>query len=105
MGSSTAAARAAVLGRLWGALSREPIPGITQRRRDGDALTVRLAGGRELTGPAAAAEPFAVAGAGLRVDGYDDPAALVGGLDLGAAGTRLSAELADSVANLARARA
>jgi siderophore synthetase component len=100
-------ARAAVLARLWGAFAREPLPGIRSRARAGDALRVDV--GRELSGPAAAAEPFATPppGFALTLDGhpYADPAELVAALDLGPYTTRLAAELADSVANLALARA
>ncbi|GAA5180831.1 IucA/IucC family siderophore biosynthesis protein [Rugosimonospora acidiphila] len=99
------AARAAVLGRVWGALAREPIPGVVARDGDGATLTVRLAGGRTLSGPSAAAEPFATAPQGLRVDGHDDPTALVAGLGWGPVGDQLAADLADSVTNLAAARA
>ncbi len=101
----TAAARAAILARLWGALAREPIAGVVAREHDGSTLRVRLAGGRALTGPAEAAQPFAVVPAGLRIGGYDDPAALAADLVPGPAGARLAAELADSVTNLARSRA
>ncbi|SDY95559.1 Siderophore synthetase component [Micromonospora pattaloongensis] len=101
-------ARAAVLGRLWGAIAREPIDGVGHRiSRDG-AVTVALADGRGLTGPADAAVPFAPAPAGLAVrwDGqpYDDASALLRALALPRA-ERLAAELANSVANLALARA
>lgn len=97
-------ARAAVLGRLWGALSREPVPGIADRRTAGDGLRLALTDGRVLTGPAAAARPFAPAPPGLTVGGHTDPAALVRSLRLGPPGERLAVELADSVANLALAR-
>jgi siderophore synthetase component len=102
-------ARAAVLARLWGALAREPIPTLTYREvRDG-SLTVRLTDGRRLAGPAADAAPFAAPDAGLavHVDGhrYDDPAELLAALDLPGDSARLAAELANSVANLALARA
>lgn len=88
-------ARAAVLSRLWGALNREPIPGY---RRAGDRVTVP--DGRGLTGPAPI--PFAPVKS-LDLDGirYDDPAALM--VELGQPG--LAGELANSVANLALARA
>jgi staphyloferrin A synthase len=97
-------ARASVLGRLWGALSREPVPGIVGRRTAGGELSLVLADGRVLTGPAAAARPFAPAPTGLTVGGHTDPAALVRALGLGSRGERLAVELADSVANLALAR-
>ncbi|HEU4422592.1 MAG TPA: IucA/IucC family protein [Pilimelia sp.] len=102
-------ARAAVLGRLWGALSREPIPGVTARRSAGGWLTVDLTGGAVLAGDAAAAQPFAAPPAGFTVtlDGrpYDDPADLLRDAGLPGNVTRLAAELANSVANLALARA
>ncbi len=105
MEDGIAAARAAVLGRLWGALAREPLPGVAGRRRTGDTLTVTLDDGRELVGPAAAAQPFGSAPVGLSIGGYADPAALVAALPWGRPGTRFAAEVADSVTNLARARA
>jgi siderophore synthetase component len=102
-------ARAAVLGRLWGALAREPMPGVEHRKTDGDTLVVRLTDGRELRGPARAAQPFAVCPPGLAValgdERYADPAALVAALPLGPHTARLAGEVADSVANLALARA
>lgn len=107
-------ARAAVLGRLWVALCREPIPGVVGRMRRGEEYVVGLADGREVTGPAWAAAPFAVCAPGLvlRVAGraYDDPAALAAAvLSPGGGGgslvARFAAELANSVANVALARA
>jgi staphyloferrin A synthase len=101
-------ARAAVLGRLWGAFAREPIPGITARETSSGRLTVRI-GGHTVTGPATAAEPYAPAPAGLALalDGGErtDPAALLRALDLPGEKTRLAVELDNSVANLALARA
>jgi staphyloferrin A synthase len=103
-----AGARAAVLGRLWGALAREPLPGLVGRRVHHGTLTVRFADGRDVRGPAAAAQPFAHCAAGLAVDlagqCYTDPAALVAALPLGVHTTRLAREVADSVANLTLAR-
>nr|MDT0657668.1 IucA/IucC family protein [Micromonospora sp. DSM 115978] len=114
------AARAAVLARLWGALARESVPGVAGRVERGGRLTLRLADGRRVVGPAAAAAPFAVAAAGLAVsvrggstdtdeqrgyagpDGYGDPAELV--RVCGLAGG-FADEVANSVANLALARA
>jgi hypothetical protein len=113
-------ARAAVLGRLWGALVREPLPGVASRAVDGAELTLVLADGRLLHGPTLAAAPFAVPPAGfavhLRSAGesgpgarHEDPATLVSALRLpgadAAASGRLAAEIANSVANLALARA
>jgi siderophore synthetase component len=75
------------MARLWGAIVREPLPG--------DVRTV--------DGPAAAAEPFAEATAGLTVGGEQHPARLAAALwpDRPA----FAAELDNSVANLALARA
>jgi siderophore synthetase component len=104
-----AGARAAVLGRLWGALAREPLPGVQDRAVHGDTLVVRLTDGRAIRGPAGAAEPFAVCPPGLAVElagrRCTDPAALVAALPLGPYTARLAGEVADSVANLTLARA
>ena len=90
-----AQARAAVLSRLWGALTREPLAGY--RRRHG---RVTVPDGRVLSGPPST--PFApVKSLDLDGTGYDDPAALMS--ELGQPG--LAGELANSVANLALARA
>ena len=90
-------ARAAILGRLWGALTREPIAGLHVERPAGQA---------------AYAELFAVPPQDLVVtlDGrpYDDPGSLLAALALPTptvAAGRLVAELDNSVANLALARA
>jgi siderophore synthetase component len=92
------AARAAVMARLWGALTREPIPGVH-----------RLVGSGTLTGPAAAAEAFAPGQPGLAVtfDGqpYDDPGRLLAALPLPVCAAGLVREVDNSVANLALARA
>jgi siderophore synthetase component len=103
-------ARATVLARLLGALDREPLPGVTRRGRRGDALRVTLADGRDLSAPAAAADPFAAAPAGLTVAlgadaTFDDPAALLRALRLGPHTARLAEEVDNSVANLALALA
>jgi siderophore synthetase component len=102
-------ARAAVLARLWGALTREPIPGIRDVTRKQGDLVVTLADGCQLRGPADLAQPFATArdGCTLALDGtgYDHPATLLHALRLPGHADRLRAELADSVANLALARA
>jgi siderophore synthetase component len=96
-------ARAAVLARLWGAIAREPLPG-RAGAGEGPAgeLAVRF---RHTTarGPATAAEPFAVAGPGLTVGGRDHPAVLAA--DLWPDRAAFAAELDNSVANLALARA
>jgi siderophore synthetase component len=106
------AARAAVLSRLLGALHREPLPGITGRHRGtgGDTERVTFTGGREVRFPTVAAEPFAAAAPGLAANlsperaGHliDDPAALARALW---PDSTLPAELDNSAANLALARA
>ncbi|MEJ3744359.1 IucA/IucC family protein [Actinomycetes bacterium KLBMP 9797] len=107
-------ARAAILARLWGAFAREPLPGITGQHRHGGSLTVTLAGGATLTGPADAAEPYARAPENLAITRVTDPenlaitrvtdpVALLATLP--ADTTALQRELANSVANLALARA
>ncbi len=102
-------AKAAVLARLWGALVREPIAGITGRQRYGEDVMVTLASGQRLMGRAAMAEPFAQAGDDFRVttgEGqFADPAALMRSLTLPGETERLAAELEQSVAFLALARA
>jgi staphyloferrin A synthase len=102
------AARAGVLARLWGALAREPIPGVYRTAGGGAPLTLTLPGGRRLTGSAAAAEPYAPAPPGLTLtfDGraYDDPGRLLAALPLPVPTAGLVAELDNSVANLALAR-
>jgi siderophore synthetase component len=95
-------ARAAVLARLWCALSREPLSGLTERVwRDGE-LTVTVHGQR-LRGPAHAAGPFWLAQAGLAVGGQDNPAALARAI--WPHSPAFAAELDNSVANLALAHA
>ncbi len=112
MPAHVADARATVLAKLWGALAREPIPGLGQRSTRGDVQQIALPEGRTVIGPAAAAQPFAPASAGLgiTVDGvvHDDPATLLTALRLPVPAqvlAGLSAELDNSVANLALARA
>ncbi|HLL64676.1 MAG TPA: IucA/IucC family protein [Micromonosporaceae bacterium] len=106
--SALPAARAAILGRLWGALGREPIAGVSARSSAAGTLTLTLADGRRVVGDAAAAEPFAEPPAGwsVTVDGrpYQRPDRLVAALRLPGA-DRLSRELGNSVANLALGRA
>ncbi len=108
-GAGAAGAEAAVLGRLWGALCREPIPGLGPARADGDRLAIAVRGGRELRGPATAAQPFAVPPDDLSVHLAGTPirraGELVRALDLGPHTERFAAELDDSAANLALARA
>lgn len=105
--AALAGARAAVLARLWGALAREPVPGLTGRRRHGVDLEIGFAGAgaHVVLGPGGAAEPFAVPEDGLTLwcDGraVTEPGELVRSLGWG---ERFAAELDNSVANLALAR-
>ena len=91
-----------MLARLWGALAREPLPGLSGRRVEDGTLTVTFEDGTTVSGPAAMAEPFAVP---------PDDLALSLGSDPGPVARRLfghegfAAELDNSVANLALARA
>ncbi len=107
--ATLATARAAVLARLWGALAREPIAGLGPVEAHAAVLTRKLPDGRMLSGDAATAAPFAIAPAGFSVHidrvAHDDPVGLVRALGLAVPVDRLADELADSVANLARARA
>ncbi|MFF7189804.1 IucA/IucC family protein [Streptomyces sp. NPDC008222] len=104
-------ARATVLGRLWGAFSRESLPGIAERTRDAGALVIHLADGGRLTGPDLAMERFPSVPDDFAVTGPDgpiqEPAELLATLgSLTAPGAaRLAAELDNSIANLALARA
>jgi siderophore synthetase component len=102
-------ARAQILSRLLGALAREPLPGVGARHDDGTTVHVTLDDGRTLHAAAAAATAFADPpedlGADLDGTTFRDPAALLTALRLPGDTARLSAELADSVANLALARA
>lgn len=97
-----------MLARLWGALAREPIPGIHSRHRDGARLTVTLDDGRCVRGDARATEPFVTVSDGFRVEldneVYGEPGALVRAWRP-VNGERLAAELDNSVANLALGRA
>lgn len=99
-------ARASVLTRLWRGLAHEPLPWITGRRRERDALVLRLSDGRVLQGPPA--DPYATSAyvASVRLDGtaYDDPARLTAALGV-PHGDAFAAELAHSVASLALSRA
>jgi siderophore synthetase component len=113
--ATLAGARAAILARLWGAMSREPIVGLRRRRSTTDTLSVWFDTGAVLTGALSAARLFG-SGAGslsltLTAGGItrevDDPGELVRALGpaLGRHAARLAAELDNSVANLALARA
>jgi staphyloferrin A synthase len=101
-------ADAAVLGRLWGALCRERVFDSAPASPGG--LALRLPDGRQLCGDAAAAEAFAVVPGGFAVnldgEAYTEAGALVRALGtLGAHAGRFAAELDNSAANLALARA
>lgn len=100
------AARAAILARLWGALSREPVAGVHGRETRDGRTTLTLTDGRRLRGPADAAAPFAVADAGLTIHlderPHQDPATLLAACGLPGG---YADEVANSVANLALARA
>ncbi|MFD8810995.1 IucA/IucC family protein [Streptomyces sp. NPDC059627] len=103
-------ARATVLGRLWGALAREPLPGVTARRHEADTLVVTVRNGDRLTAPDACAQRFARPPEDFTVSGpagpVRGPAQLLARLGLsGSAVGRLAAELDNSVVNLALARA
>ncbi|MFE6281735.1 IucA/IucC family protein [Streptomyces sp. NPDC057877] len=95
-------ARAAVLSRLWRALTHEPLPWVRRRDRG----TLRLSDGRTLDGPAP--DPYAT-GAYVTVvhlDGvpHDDPERLL--IALGVPhGAAFARELGHSVASLALSRA
>jgi siderophore synthetase component len=108
-GADLATAKAAVLTRLWGGLAREPIPGLGPRERTGATLAVKLPDGRVLRGDADAARTFAPPPSRFTLDldgaAQSDPAALIRALGLPGAAERLAAELDNSVANLALARA
>ncbi|MEX2970613.1 IucA/IucC family siderophore biosynthesis protein [Streptomyces sp. C184] len=103
-------ARATVLGRLWGALAREPLPGVVDRNRDAETLVIRLTAGGQVSGPAAAAERFASIPADFTVQGsngpIEGPTRLLAALGVHTeTASRLAAELDNSIANLALARA
>ena len=112
-----AAADAAILARLWGALAREPLPGIAGREVSQGTLTVRWNDGTRVTGDAALAQPFAAPPAGFAVavttpdapqpSEVREPGVLVRMLAprLGRHAARLAAEVDNSAANLALARA
>ncbi|MFF4269483.1 IucA/IucC family protein [Streptomyces sp. NPDC001536] len=99
-------ARAAVLTRLWRALTHEPLPWLAGRASGREGLTLRLADGRRLHGPRP--DPYATAAyvTEVRLDdlAYDDPARLMTDLAVPHA-TAFAAELGHSVASLALSRA
>ncbi|MFI0217666.1 IucA/IucC family protein [Streptomyces lydicus] len=103
-------ARAAVLGRLWGAFAREPLPGVTGRRREADTLVVSLQHGGPLSAADSCSRRFAQVPEDFTVTGSDgpvsEPTELLAELGLRTpAAQRLAAELDNSVVNLALARA
>ncbi|NUS81671.1 MAG: iron transporter [Streptomyces sp.] len=103
-------ARATVLGRLWGAFAREPLPGVTARQREAEQLIVTLHDGARLAAADACALRFAPVPEDFTVSGphgpVREPAELLAQLGLRtAAAQRLATELDNSVANLALARA
>ncbi|MFJ9680541.1 IucA/IucC family protein [Streptomyces sp. NPDC101194] len=108
--STLPGARATVLGRLWGAFVREPLYGVTGRRRESDTQVVELRRGCSLAAAEASARPFAEVSEDFTVSGPEGPISgptqLLAqlGLRTRAAG-RLAAELENSVVNLALARA
>ncbi|WP_250003705.1 IucA/IucC family protein [Actinoplanes sp. M2I2] len=102
-----AGARASILGRLLGAVDREPLPGLTERHAGAATFAIAGAGPVTVRYPVEAAQPFAIARAGLAAEAGErrsivDPAELVRLLwgDVALAG-----EVDNSVANLALARA
>jgi siderophore synthetase component len=103
-------ARATVLGRLWGAFAREPVPGVAGHRRESDALVVELQRGGSLSAAESSAQRFAEVPEDFTVSGPEGPisgpAELLAQLGLRTpAAERLAAELDNSVVNLALARA
>ncbi|MEU5537598.1 IucA/IucC family protein [Streptomyces sp. NPDC020362] len=103
-------ARATVLGRLWGAFVREPLPGVTGHRRESDTVVVDLRRGGSLSAARPSAQPFAQVPDDFAVSGPEGPisgpAELLAQLGMRTpAAERLAAELDNSVVNLALARA
>ncbi|MFJ9869984.1 IucA/IucC family protein [Streptomyces sp. NPDC101165] len=103
-------ARATVLGRLWGAFAREPVPGVAGHHRESGALVVGLRRGGSLSAAESGARPFAEVPDDFAVSGPEgpisEPARLLAQLGLGTpAAERLATELDNSVVNLALARA
>ncbi|MGW3201567.1 IucA/IucC family protein [Streptomyces sp. NPDC001118] len=103
-------ARATVLGRLWGAFAREPLPGVTARQQAAETIVVTLRHGARLAGAGTCARRFADVPQDFTVAGPDgpirEPGELLAQLVLPApAAQRLAAELDNSVVNLALARA
>ncbi|WP_269859238.1 IucA/IucC family protein [Streptomyces sp. RPT161] len=102
--------RATVLGRLWGALAREPLPGVRGVRAQGETLIVELRHRGRLVGEAACAERFAQVPSDFSVEGpsgpITDPVELLAAMAPNTPRARaLADELGNSVVNLALARA
>jgi hypothetical protein len=99
-------ARAAVLTRLWRALTHEPLPWVEARERGREGVTLRLSDGRRLHGPHP--DPYATSAyvTALDLDGvaYDGPARLLTDLAV-PHGAGFAAELDHSTASLALSRA
>ncbi|CAL9403900.1 hypothetical protein SUDANB105_01510 [Streptomyces sp. enrichment culture] len=99
-------ARAAVLTRLWRALTHEPLPWIERREAAGDGAVLRLRDGRRVHGPAP--DPYATGAyvTAVRLDevAYEDPARLMADLAV-PHGTEFARELGHSVASMALSRA
>ncbi|MFR9796762.1 IucA/IucC family protein [Streptomyces sp. MS06] len=99
-------ARAAVLTRLWRALTHEPLPWVAGRSGGPDGVTLRLADGRRLHGPAP--DPYATGAyvTQIRLDGvrHDRPERLMAGLGV-PQGAGFAAELGHSAASMALSRA
>ncbi|WP_328474084.1 IucA/IucC family siderophore biosynthesis protein [Actinoplanes sp. NBC_00393] len=89
-------AQSAVLTRLYGALEREPLPGIADKSRKAGRTSVAFGNGETVDFPTTAGEPFA------HETETGDPIALTARLW---PASKLVDEIAESVANLALARA
>ena len=102
-------ARADIMARLWGCLSRDPLAGVAMRHREGDTLVLTLADGRRVWGPADVAVPFVPRPPGLAVSvegrSHADPADLIATLDLPGPSRALARELDEAVVSLALAEA
>lgn len=103
-------ARAEVLARLWGAAAREQLPGIRHRHVVSDDLVVLSTCGTELRAPLDSSRPFARVREDFAIDAggagvVREPSHLVRILcGDGTRARRLSAEVTNSVDNLALAR-
>ncbi|MGW0842765.1 IucA/IucC family protein [Streptomyces sp. NPDC002787] len=105
--SALPGARAAVLSRLWRGLVHEPLPWVVRRdAAGGDGITLHLADGRRLHGPAV--DPYGTAALVEEVwfdeRPYDRPARLMTELAVPHSAA-FAAELDNSVASLALSRA